>query len=82
MPFLPFGTGDPIPWLAGLDMLLVLTGSDHLSAEAANWLQRLLMAAPGKRLLMAAVPREASRIRMGAFRVPAWTRNSQRTDDT
>lgn len=53
MPFLPVGTGDPVPWLAGQDVLLVLDGSDHLSAEARIWLQRLLEQAPGVRLLTA-----------------------------
>ncbi|WP_405496541.1 hypothetical protein [Streptomyces sp. NBC_00096] len=53
MPFLPFGTGDPIRWLAGQDVLLVLGGSDHLSIEARIWLRRLRGRGPGVRLLMA-----------------------------
>ncbi|KOU26807.1 hypothetical protein ADK52_08650 [Streptomyces sp. WM6372] len=53
MPFLPYGTTDPVSWLAERDMLLVLDGTEHLAPEALAWLRRLLTAAPGLRILAA-----------------------------
>ncbi|MFE5534571.1 hypothetical protein [Streptomyces sp. NPDC056492] len=51
MPILPYGTADPVSWLAERDMLLVLDGTEHLAPEALAWLRRLLTAAPGLRIL-------------------------------
>ncbi|MFF5447803.1 hypothetical protein [Streptomyces sp. NPDC012888] len=51
MPFLPCGTADAVSYLAERDMLLVLDGGGLLTAEALEWLRRLLAVAPGLRIL-------------------------------
>ncbi|MER6392604.1 hypothetical protein ACFXEL_21350 [Streptomyces sp. NPDC059382] len=53
MPFLPCGTRNAASWLAERDMLLVLDGVDHLTADTLRWLRELLFVAPGLRILAA-----------------------------
>ncbi|OEJ34576.1 hypothetical protein [Streptomyces subrutilus] len=50
MPFPPCATAGAASWRAERDMLLVLDGSDRLTAAALDWLRNLLHRAPGLRL--------------------------------